>query len=67
MTLRELRLQKGFQQSYVAKQLGVSSRHLNRIEKGEGYLTNERADKLAKIYSMKMSEIVSVNGGNNSE
>jgi transcriptional regulator with XRE-family HTH domain len=57
MTLKELRISNGFTASYVAQQLGISHRHLNRIEAGEGYLTKERKKILSKLYKVKMSKI----------
>ncbi|MBZ9608675.1 helix-turn-helix transcriptional regulator [Clostridium estertheticum] len=58
MTLSQLRRSKGLEPGHVAKQLKISHRHLTRIEAGEGYLTDERIIILAKLYNVKMSEIV---------
>lgn len=63
MTLKELRKSKGLYTSFVAKELKVTTRHLNRIENGEGYMTEERAEKLAELYSVTKSEIMSIYGG----
>ena len=57
MNLKQIRVIKGFMSSYVAKQLGISHRQFNRIESGEGYLTEERVELLAKVYKVKTSEI----------
>lgn len=63
MTLKELRKSKGLCASFVAKELKVTTRHLNRIENEEGYMTEQRAEKLAQLYSVKKSEIMSIYGG----
>lgn len=65
MTLRELRTSKGLAPSYVADKLGISYRHFNRIENGEGYLTKERIKALAKLYKVTMTHITSIGGTEN--
>lgn len=60
MTLKEMRVSKGLTASYVAMQLGISHRHFNRIEAGEGYLTGDRIEILSKLYKTKKSEIEKV-------
>lgn len=63
MTLETLRTSVGRNPSFVADKLDISYRQFHRIEKGEGYLTKERAKILAKLYGVKMSEILSMYGG----
>ncbi len=64
MTLKELRISKGIYPSFIAKSLGISVRHFHRIENGQGYLTEERAEKIAEILGVEMSEIKKCYGGN---
>jgi len=59
MNLVELRKSKGLSPSFVRQKLGiVSPKHFWRIETGQGYLTKERIEILAKLYGCKKSEIV---------
>lgn len=57
--LRELREGKGYKSSYIAKKLGVSLRHFQRIEKEGNFLDQEREEILAELYDVKVSEITS--------
>ena len=45
--IRRLRLSKGIGQRELARQVGVSFVHLNRIEKGHTDLSMEMADRIA--------------------
>jgi transcriptional regulator with XRE-family HTH domain len=57
--LRELREQKGYKSSYIAKKLGVSLRHFQRIEKEGHFLDQGRKKILAELYDVKISQITS--------
>lgn len=63
MTLKDLRKSRGIYPSFVAMTLDISVRHFHRIENAEGYLTKDRARKLAKLYGVKVSEIQDMYGG----
>lgn len=57
MELKKLRISQGLTPSFVARKLGISYRQFNRIENGEGYLTEERIEILSKLYNVKKSQI----------
>lgn len=55
--LRELRKEKGFRTNFIAQKLNISTRHLERIENGQGYLTTIRAEILSQIYNVGLDTI----------
>ena len=57
MNLKQLRSTTGISPSFVARKIGVTYRHFNRIEKEGLYLNNEREKKLSVIYSTTIENI----------
>ncbi|MCM3312013.1 helix-turn-helix domain-containing protein [Psychrobacillus sp. MER TA 17] len=56
--VRELRLQKGIQQSFVARKLGYkSSSSLNDIEMGRRKLKADQIPLLAEILDVEVSDL----------
>ncbi|WP_134682530.1 helix-turn-helix domain-containing protein [Brevibacillus migulae] len=61
LRIREIRLEKRFPQSYVAKELGfASSSGLQHIENGSHRLDIVNAWKLSQIYECPMEELLEV-------
>jgi len=55
--IQSLRMKKGISQIEVANKLGLSRIYYGNIEKGIRTATNEIAEKIAKVYKVKTSEI----------
>jgi hypothetical protein len=61
--LRELRLERGAQQSEVARQLGVSAAYLNLIEKGKRPMQLPLLWKALAYFKVEMDEFMASLGG----
>jgi transcriptional regulator with XRE-family HTH domain len=55
--IKYMRRQKGLFQNFVAKELGMSVRHYQRLENEGRKPTPEQAEKLAKLFGCEMSQI----------
>jgi len=56
--LSNLRKQSGFQQAYLAGQLGMTRQTYAQIEKGERDLTIPEAQKLAGLYNLSLTDFI---------
>jgi len=58
MTIRKLRLEKGYTQKELADKLGISESAVSLIENGKRKLKLETAIKLAEIFGVSLDELV---------
>lgn len=58
MTLRELRLKKGYTQQELAKKLNVSQQTIAKWEGGKGYPRVNALFKLSKIFGVKIDDFL---------
>lgn len=56
--LKELRLQFGYTQAYVASQIGISCQSYQDYEWGNTVPTLENFVKLARLYDVAMEELL---------
>ena len=56
MSARELRKRKGYTTKYVAEQLGITTRSLNRKERDNSFTTLQWA-KLCELYGVSIDEV----------
>ncbi len=61
--LKVLREQCGFNQSQIAKFIGVDQSYISKIEGGERKITVDMLEKLCTLYGVTMSDIHSDNIG----
>ncbi len=57
--IRKMREIRGYDQDYMAKQLGIKQNTYSRIETGEIKLTAERLEKIADVFSTTIEAIKS--------
>ena len=57
MTLREMRIESGLKAKKVAEVLNISRRQLIYLEKKRYKLSDDKIEKLSKLYNKKKSEI----------
>lgn len=62
-TLKLLRESKKWKQEFVAEQLDISTNGYARMERGETALIHDKLEKLADIYQIKLSDLVSIAEG----
>jgi len=55
--LKQLRLERGWSQSYLANQLGLNKASVAKWEAGLSAPTAARAVELAKLFAVSMSEL----------
>lgn len=60
--LRDLRLEAGFTQTEVAKELGITQVMVMQIERGTKQLSLLNADKLAKMYGCTKDDMLGKEG-----
>ena len=58
--LREVREGTGFKREYVAKHLGISGDHLNKIERGETPLDLKKITTLSELYKVPVEEMAKI-------
>lgn len=63
-TLRQLRLQKGYSQEYMASQIGISQSAYARIENDCTPLTLKRLQKIATVLGTSLSLLVNPKNSN---
>lgn len=56
MTLKDIRIQKGYTTKYVAEQLGITPRSLNKKER-ENKFTVLQVETLCELYQVKIDEV----------
>lgn len=56
MTLKEIRILKGYTTKYVAEQLGITPRSLNRKER-ENKFTTLQVEILCELYKVNINEV----------
>lgn len=61
--LKLLRESKKWKQEFVAEQLDISTNGYARMERGETALIHDKLEKLADIYQIKLSDLVSIAEG----
>ena len=57
MTLKEMRIESGLKAKKVAEVLNISRRQLIYLEKKKYKLSDDKIEKLSKLYNKKKSEI----------
>ena len=57
MTLKEMRIESGLKANKVAEVLNISRRQLIYLEKNRYKLSDDKIEKLSKLYNKKKSEI----------
>ena len=57
MTLKEMRIESGLKAKKVAEVLNISRRQLIYLEKKRYKLSDDKIEKLSKLYNKKKSEI----------
>ena len=57
MGIKDMRKQKGMYQKYVANQIGISTRHYQRIENEGQEPSEKQLESLAKLFMCDMSQI----------
>lgn len=62
-TLKLLRESKQWSQEDVAEKLNISPKTYSRFERGETKLIHDKLEKLAEIYQIKLSDLISVSDG----
>ncbi|MCB2308870.1 helix-turn-helix domain-containing protein [Clostridium estertheticum] len=62
MKIKDIRKQKGLFQKYVAKELGICTRHYQRIEKGEQKPSKKQLAILTKLFRCSMSQMCDKKG-----
>jgi transcriptional regulator with XRE-family HTH domain len=70
--IKSIRLSKNLTQDYVATQIGISQRQYSKIESCEVKVDLERLQKLAEVFEINLSEMLSdeknqVNNFNNNK
>lgn len=55
--IADVRKSKGIQQSFLAKQLGISQQLLSEYERGNSYPRIDRANKIAKLLGVELSDL----------
>jgi len=63
--LREKRVEKGYSLNYLSKRVGVTSRMIDKYEKGDSEITITRAMKLYNIFGHKVFNEINIFSGNN--
>ncbi len=56
--LRNLRIQKGYSQSYVAMRLGISQQSYSKMERGCSNIPLSRLEAIAKIMEVELSQLI---------
>lgn len=56
--VRELRKEKGYSQEYLAELVNLHRTYIGQIERGEKNLSLLNIEKLAKAFSMSISELL---------
>lgn len=56
MTLKEIRISKGYTTKYVAEKLGVTARTLNKKERDNKFTTLQ-LEKLCELYKVRLGQI----------
>lgn len=62
-TLKLLRETKNWTQEFVAEKLEISANGYARMERGETALIHDKLEKLAEIYQIKLSDLISIAEG----
>lgn len=57
MTLKQLRQSKGFTVAHAARELGLSERHLYRLERGDSPLGRTVAVAMSAVYGVPVAEV----------
>jgi transcriptional regulator with XRE-family HTH domain len=57
VNIKYMRRQKGLFQNYVARELGISVRHYQRLENEGRKPTPEQAKKLAELFGCDVSQL----------
>lgn len=55
--IADIRKSKGIQQSFLAKQVGISQQLLSEYERGKSYPRVDRANLIAKVLGVQLSEL----------
>lgn len=63
--LREKREEKGFSLNYLSKKVGVTSRMIDKYEKGDSEITINKAMKIYSIFGSKVFNETNIFSGNN--
>ena len=58
--LREVREGAGLKREFVAKHLGISGDHLNKIERGETALNLKKITTLSELYKVPVEEMAKI-------
>lgn len=54
--IRNLRVLRGYSQSYMACRLGISQQSFSKMERGESVITIERMNAIAQILEVSVSQ-----------
>ena len=55
--IREIRQSRGIQQTFIAKQVGISQQLLSRYEQSKAFPRIDRAIKIAEVLDMDVKEV----------
>ena len=56
--IKQLRIDKGLYQQYVAKQVGISPTYLSDLESGRRNISKDILDKLCEVFGMELNELL---------